>query len=137
MRQTVTPELTIQGDRQAGKTEALTRIAAADATNGRRVLFGTYRWSNAREAFDHITQQIPRELIQRTRRSSGQLRIELTNGGLIDVRAVTTTGHRGILADTAILDDAHRYEDQIASAIASTNGSAHPRIYVSRCTEDA
>lgn len=52
-----TPTLTrnlveLTGDRRTGKTETLIRTAIADATSGRKVLFGTYRWALARNTFD-------------------------------------------------------------------------------------
>ncbi|WP_431840657.1 hypothetical protein [Gordonia hongkongensis] len=125
-----TVELT--GDRQSGKTETLIRTAIADAAAGRRVLFGTYRWAVARNTFERIGNQIDNDWIARIRRSNGNLRIELVNGGLIDVRAVTTNGQRGLDCDTLILDDAHEYEQHIATAIVCTNASPDPRVYIAR-----
>lgn len=125
-----TVELT--GDRQSGKTEALIRTAIADAMAGRRVLFGTYRWTVARNTFDRIGNQIDNDWITRIRRSNGNLRIDLVNGGLIDVRAVTTNGHRGIDVDTVILDNAHEYEQHVESAMWCAAASPNPRVYIAR-----
>ncbi|OCH80195.1 hypothetical protein [Gordonia sp. UCD-TK1] len=125
-----TVELT--GDRQSGKTETLIRTAIADATAGRRVLFGTYRWAVARNTFDRISSQIDNDWITRIRRSNGNLRIDLVNGGLIDVRAVTTNGQRGLDCDTLILDDAHEYEQHVESAMWCAAASPNPRVYIAR-----
>lgn len=122
----------LTGDRQSGKTETLIRVAIADAMSGRRVLFGTYLWAVARNTFDRIANEIDNDWITRVRRSSGNLRIELVNGGLIDVRAVTTNGHRGIDCDTVILDDAHEYEQHIESAMWCAVASPNPRVYIAR-----
>lgn len=122
------------GDRQSGKTETLIRVAITDAISGRRVLFGTYLWTVARNTFDRIACQIDNDWITRIRRGADNLRIELVNGGLIDVRAVTTNGQRGITCDTLILDDAHEYDQHIADAIICTNASADPRVYIARRT---
>ncbi|QFP96692.1 hypothetical protein PP512_gp77 [Gordonia phage Denise] len=130
IRTSNTVELTV--DRQSGKTETLIRVAIADAMSGRRVLFGTYRWTVARNTFDRIANEVDNDWITRIRRSAGNLRIELVNGGLIDVRAVTTNSHRGWDCDTVILDDAHEYEQHIATAIVCTNASPNPRVYIAR-----
>lgn len=122
----------LTGDRQSGKTETLIRVAIADALSGRRVLFGTYLWAEARNTFERIANAIDNDWVTRIRRSNGNLRIDLVNGGLIDVRAVTTNGHRGWDCDTAILDDVHKYEQHVATAIVCTNASPNPRVYVAR-----
>lgn len=124
----------LTGDRQSGKTETLIRVAIADAISRRRVLFGTYRWAVALNTFDRIANEIDNDWITRVRRSSGNLRIELVNGGLIDVRAVTTNGHRGIDVDTVILDNAHEYEQHVESAMWCAAASPNPRVYIARVT---
>lgn len=126
--------LELFGDRRSGKTETLIRVAIADAIAGRRVLFGTYLWAVARDTFDRIANEIDNDWITRIRRSAGNLRIELVNGGAIEVRAVTTNSHRGLDCDTVILDDAHEYEQHIPTAIVCTNASRDPRVYIARLT---
>ncbi|QNJ56313.1 AAA-ATPase [Gordonia phage Ohgeesy] len=122
----------LTGDHRSGKTETLIRVAIADALSGRRVLFATFRWTVARNTFERVANEIDNDSITRVRRSSGNLRIDLVNGGLIDVRAVTTTGHRGIDVDTVILDDAHEYEQHVESAMWCAVASPNPRVYIAR-----
>ena len=124
----------LTGDRQSGKTETLIRVAIADAMSGRRVLFGNYRWALARNTFERIANEIDNDWITRVRRAAGNLRIEFVNGGLIDVRAVTTNGQRGIAVDTVILDDAHEYEQHVESAMWCAVASPNPRVYIARVT---
>ncbi|AMS02831.1 hypothetical protein SEA_YEEZY_86 [Gordonia phage Yeezy] len=87
-----------------------------------------------RNTFERVANEIDNDSITRVRRSSGNLRIDLVNGGLIDVRAVTTTGHRSIDVDTVILDDAHEYEQHVESAMWCAAASPNPRVYIARVT---
>lgn len=128
--------LTIEGDRQSGKTETLIRLAVDDARRGRRVLYVTYLQAVATETFHRIVKTLDDREVRRVLMSRGNERIELTNGGLIDVRAERSdAAHRGISVDTIAIDDADQLnEDTIISAIVCTNASHEPRVYIARCT---
>ena len=124
----------LTGDRQSSKTETLIRVAIADAMSGRRVLFGNYRWALARNTFERTIAQLPRDTVHKALRSNGNMRIELTSGGLIQFASITGTGQRGIAVDTVILDDAHEYEQHVESAMWCAVASPNPRVYIARVT---
>lgn len=127
------PAVTIEGDHQTGKTEALIRIAVGDAALGRRVLYATDLWSVARNTAHRTRDAIEPSQMVRTRDAAGNQRIELASGGqIIFITGNSPTAHRGIECDTLILDDAHAYEANIDS-LGWCNASAdHPRTYIAR-----
>lgn len=127
--------ITIEGDRHSGRTETLISITTADALRGRRVLYVTYPQGVATSTFHRIINEIPMSCVQKIRRSVGNQRIDLTNGGLIDVRTTSSSGQRGISVDTLILDDAGWHDaDLIVDAIPCVAAAPDPRVYIARCT---
>lgn len=119
--------MTIEGDRQSGKTEALIRLAVMDAvSSGKRVVWAAPSSPLEAEAFARIERAHAAERVCRT---TGRRRIGYRSGGEILFVTVGRGGGRGLSAEVLVLDGVA--DDAAVDLMPIING-ANASMYQSR-----
>ena len=100
--------LTIVGDRQTGKTEALLKLGIADAEAGMTVLYSSRLRSTMKDAFEHAKLLIASNRnIEEVRLAHGDESVRFAGGGRFIFGCYETRSEgRGIMVNTHLIDDA-------------------------------
>ena len=132
------PVVSIEGDRQTGKTETLLRIGASEFLAGNRILWVSSALALARNDHMRMLEYLDGEW---SRRTSGAANLTITGDRGGEIRFITGRipgAGRGVEADVLILDDAHEYEGAIDSLMYTLSPTAPfgGRAYVARVTKN-
>lgn len=96
--------LTISGDRQTGKTEALLHLGVADAAAGRSVLYSGSSRGAVRDALQRARAFVDsRSDVERVDLANGKEAVYFDNGGRL--LFLPNIALRGITVDTHLIDD--------------------------------